>query len=197
MFVASPKRLADISPEQEADDILMMPALEKKDNLKILVVDDDPNEMRSLVIGLRLEGFDAIGASSGPTALNMLDQESFRVVIIDLMMPEMNGLQLARAVRDSYPSITTLLMSAYHLSPVQLARADTGVAGFVPKPFCFEELVRFIQSKVDPDALSEPAPVKIASELHTPIDISSTHGGQESSIPLIEQLDLLDKPELG
>lgn len=141
---------------------------------RILVVDDEPNEMRSLVIGLKLEGFDADGASNGHIALEMLNEKEYSVVIIDLMMPEMNGLQLARAVRRAHPEITTIMMSAYHLSPVQLAKADTGVVGFVPKPFSFDELVRFILRKVDPQT-----PVKVGSfspggnrELNAPIDIA-------------------------
>lgn len=152
----------------------MIPALDKRKHLRVLVVDDDLNEMRSLVIGLRLEGFDAAGVESGAAAMAMLRERPFNAVIIDLMMPEMNGLQLARAVREVHPSITTILMSAYHLSPVQLARADTGVAGFVPKPFCFEDLVRFIQAKVDPTAPLEPHRSKASDQgLHAPIDVAA------------------------
>ncbi len=163
----------------------MMPALEKKSGQRILVVDDDPNEMRSLVIGLRLEGFDAVGVSSGADALTTLSGGSFQAMIIDLMMPEMNGLQLARAVRSDHPSMTTILMSAYHLSPVQLARADTGVVGFVPKPFCFEELVRFIQSKIDPEVAADGAAGSLGqgTGLHTPIDVTSIVVERDSKIP--------------
>jgi DNA-binding response OmpR family regulator len=152
----------------------MMPALEKKTLPKILVVDDDPNEMRSLVIGLKLEGFDAVGVANGTDALTALNGASFRAAIIDLMMPEMNGLQLARAVRSAFPSVTTMLMSAYHLSPVQLVRADTGVVGFIPKPFCFDELVRFIQIKINPGMPIRKILSTSASNagLHAPIDVT-------------------------
>ena len=159
----------------------MMPALEKKTNSGILVVDDDPNEMRSLVIGLRLEGFDAVGAPGGTEAMTMLRDGNYCAVLIDLMMPEINGLQLARTIRASYPLMTTILMSAYHLSPIQLARADTGVVGFVPKPFCFDELVRFIQSKIDPDGprkASHGSPLPGAG-LNMPIDVQGVVNSPE------------------
>ena len=81
----------------------MMPALESKVDRKILVVDDDVNEMRSLVIGLKLEGFDAEGVTRGSEALIKLEDGGYVAVIIDLMMPEMNGLQLARAIRNRSP----------------------------------------------------------------------------------------------
>ena len=152
----------------------MVPELKKKSGPKILVVDDDPNEMRSLVIGLKLEGFDAAGVSNGAQALTALGSAKYSAVVIDLMMPEMNGLQLAREIRASHPSVTTMLMSAYHLSPLQLARADTGVVGFVPKPFCFEELVSFIRSKTSPGAAGSPERDRgaLKNGLHAPIDVT-------------------------
>jgi DNA-binding NtrC family response regulator len=166
-----------------------MPKLKQKNETRVLVVDDDPNEMKSLVIGLKLEGFDAIGTSSGADALNALDKQSYSVVLIDLMMPKMNGLQLARAVKSTHPDTILLLMSAYHLSPVQLARADTGVVGFVPKPYCFEELVHFIQLKLHPDTIqtnagSIPPSVTTDTGLHNPIDVSSI-GKSRDSVPPI------------
>ena len=57
---------------------------------RVLVVDDDPNELKSLVIGLKLEGFDTLGASSGADALNALSTQRYSVVLIDLMMPKMS-----------------------------------------------------------------------------------------------------------
>ncbi len=138
---------------------------------KLLIVDDNPNEMNSLAIGLRLEGFEADGVAGGAAALEAMSKKQYSVVLIDLMMPEMNGLQLARSIRNAHPETVTIMMSAYHLSPVQLAKANTGVVGFVPKPFCFEELVYFIRQKLD----AENAPPKAAQftnrELSTPTEI--------------------------
>lgn len=140
---------------------------------RLLIVDDDQNEMNSLAIGLRLEGFDADGVESGKAALEHLQQMAYDAVLIDLMMPEMNGLQLARQIRKAYPSIITILMSAYHLSPVQLAKADTGVVGFVPKPFCFEDLVSFLRQKIGEKNADMPAPADLRHkrELGTPLEI--------------------------
>jgi DNA-binding NtrC family response regulator len=166
-----------------------MPELKQKKQTRVLVVDDDPNEMKSLVIGLKLEGFNAIGTSSGADALDALGRQAYSVVLIDLMMPKMNGLQLARAVKSAHPNTITLLMSAYHLSPVQLARADTGVVGFVPKPYSFDELVRFIHLKLYPDDIetnmnSVPPSVTTDTGLHNPIDVSSI-GNSRDSVPPI------------
>jgi CheY-like chemotaxis protein len=125
---------------------------------RVLVVDDNPGEVKALRIGLDLEGFLVTGVTAGRDALTQLGEHPYALVLIDMMMPEMNGLELARAVRDAHPTIPTILMSAYHLSPVQLARADTGAVGFVPKPFDFEELVRFIRRKIGLGAERETTP---------------------------------------
>jgi CheY-like chemotaxis protein len=121
----------------------------------ILIVDDNPGEVHTLRIGLDLEGFDATGVTNGDEALTTLSNRSYSVMLIDMMMPGMNGLELARAVKSIRPGMPTILMSAYHLSPVQLARADTGAVGFVPKPFDFDELVYFIRRKIGAEDLDE------------------------------------------
>ena len=156
----------------------MIPALEKNKKSALLIVDDDHNEMNSLAIGLRLEGFDADGVDSGSSALAALRQKEYAAVLIDLMMPEMNGLQLARQIRASHPTAITILMSAYHLSPVQLAKADTGVVGFVPKPFCFEDLVIFLRQKLDHESAVMVSDSDLADkgELAAPIDIPAIIG---------------------
>jgi len=141
---------------------------------RVLVVDDNPGEVKALRIGLDLEGFDVTGVNGGQDALTRLGEHPYSLVLIDMMMPEMNGLELARAVRDAHPTVPTILMSAYHLSPVQLARADTGAVGFVPKPFDFEELVQFIRRKIGLGAERE-APARRArpgrAGLGSPFDV--------------------------
>ena len=64
------------------------------------------------------------------------------------MLPGTNGIQLARLVRERHPGTRVVLTSAYHLSERQLARADCGAAGFVPKPLDLGELAQFLRSKV-------------------------------------------------
>lgn len=151
----------------------MITSLPQDTKLKLLIVDDDTNEMNSLAIGLRLEGFEAVGTDNGAKALIMMEQTHFAAVLIDLMMPEMNGLQLARRIRSAFPLTKTIMMSAYHLSPIQLAKADTGVVGFVPKPYCFDDLVSFIRQKLDPSDRVSISSDSSDSGFSMPIDIPS------------------------
>jgi DNA-binding response OmpR family regulator len=123
---------------------------------RVLVVDDEENQVRVLAIGLRLEGFEVLTARSAEAAFDLLAREQVDLAIVDLMMPGTNGLELARQVRDNYPKVRVVLTSAYHLSERQLARADCGVVGFVPKPYELAELAGFLRSKLSTSARPSP-----------------------------------------
>lgn len=115
----------------------------------ILIVDDEPNLRRTLALGLRMEGFDTDMAASAGAALQLLARRPFDLAVVDLMMPEIHGLELARSMRILHPSCRVVLTSAYHLSERQLAQADCGVIGFIPKPYDIEELATFLRTKVN------------------------------------------------
>ncbi len=115
---------------------------------RILIVDDEDNHRKTLSIGLKLEGFETLEARDGEAALVVLETETADFAIVDLMMPGINGLDLARRLRFRCPDLRVVLTSAYHLSERQLARADVGAIGFVPKPYRLEDLVSFLRSKI-------------------------------------------------
>ncbi len=109
------------------------------------------NQRRSLAIGLRLESFEVAEAADGEEALAFFDHGGEAdVAIIDLMMPGINGLDLARRLRRACPDVRVILTSAYHLSERQVARADVGAVGFVPKPYHLDELVAFLRRQSEP-----------------------------------------------
>jgi DNA-binding response OmpR family regulator len=115
----------------------------------VLIVDDEENHLRSLSIGLRLEGFEVVVAASSQEALGALRESASTIdlALIDLMMPGINGLDLARQMRRLYPTVRVVLSSAYHLSARQLERAECGAVGFVPKPYRLAELCSFLRAK--------------------------------------------------
>lgn len=111
---------------------------------RILIVDDEANHRRSLSISLRMEGYDVVEASDGEHALSTIAAQpadlQVDIVICDLMMPRVDGLELARRLRFAHPQTRVILMSAYHLTRAQLERAQVGEIGFLPKPYAFEQL---------------------------------------------------------
>ena len=119
------------------------------DGPNALLINDDSDELTAFTMGLRLEGICVTGTTSAARALDLLGRKEYDVALIDLMISEINGLELARKIRSRHPRVVTILMSDYLLSPVQLAKANTGVVGFVPKPCRFEEVARFIRAKLE------------------------------------------------
>lgn len=118
---------------------------------RVLIVDDEENQRRTLSIGLKHEGFEVYSAASGSEALQMLTATpGIEVAVIDLMMPGLNGLELARQIGRLYPGIRVVLASAYHLSARQFERANCGACAFIPKPYSLPDLCRALRGKVQP-----------------------------------------------
>jgi len=115
--------------------------------MRILVVDDEPSHCRSLSMGLRSEGFFVYQANSAKEAIRIIDVQPVDVAIVDIMMPGINGLELGRLLRDSYPDIKVILVSAYHISGRQVALTGTGAVAFLPKPYRIERLVTFLTDR--------------------------------------------------
>ncbi len=116
---------------------------------RMLIVDGENSQRRALSAGLSVEGFEVAFASSFQDALRILGSSSIDVAMIDLMMPDLNGLELARQIRRGFPSVRVVLSSAYHLSARQVERADCGAVAFVPKPYKIGEVCRFLRAKAN------------------------------------------------
>ena len=121
----------------------------------VLIIDDEENLRRTLALGLKVEGFDTEQASSGVEGIELLTTIMSRgdridIVLVDLMMPGLNGLEVARHITRSFPGVQVVLSSAYHLSRSQLDRSSCGAIGFVPKPYSMTELTRYLRDKTSP-----------------------------------------------
>jgi len=115
---------------------------------KVLVVDDEADDACVLALGLRMEGFEVETASDAGRALHVMGGEAFDLVVVDLMMPGTNGIQLARMTRERFPDVRVVLISAYPLSEHQLVLADCGAVGFASKPFDVIDFARFLHGKL-------------------------------------------------
>jgi len=107
---------------------------------RVLIVDDEKNFrgiLRSFVESL---GYFCAEAASGSAALGLLKKTLFPIVISDIVMPEMNGLELLRAIRKHYPDVDVLIISAYgdNYSPMKIV--ESGASDFLAKPFSLDQL---------------------------------------------------------
>src|SRR5262249_1370577 len=118
-----------------------------------LVVDDESSIRFSLALGLELEGFDVVCVGGAEEALELMRHDRFDLALVDLMMPGIHGLDLARRLRLLCPSVQLVLTTPYYLSERQIPLADCGAVGFLPKPYGLDRLVQFLRNKLEGTAL--------------------------------------------
>jgi CheY-like chemotaxis protein len=113
--------------------------------VRLLVVEDTEHVRKMLVDILELHGFEIAGeAEDGPDALQQVAPADPDVVVLDYMMPEMDGLEVARRIREQRPDQHVILYSAYLDDELERMAQEAGVAVCVPKMAGVEELAREI-----------------------------------------------------
>ena len=113
----------------------------------IFVIDDDAPIREALEGLIRSIQFDVETFGTTEEFLKFKRPDAPGCIILDVRLPGLNGLDLARQIRRSYPTVRVVLSSAYHLSARQVERADCGAIGFVPKPYRLAELCSFLRAK--------------------------------------------------
>jgi DNA-binding NarL/FixJ family response regulator len=116
-------------------------------SVRLLVVDDTEHVRTMLVDILGLHGFDVAGhAASGSDAVTRANELDPDVVVMDLKMPEMDGLEATRLIRESRPDQQVILYSAYVDDEVEKKARDAGVVVCIPKMSGVEALAREISA---------------------------------------------------
>jgi len=114
--------------------------------LRLLVVDDDPAVTSLLRRGFTYEGYEVLAAGSGAEALTLARERPPALVVLDIMMPEMDGLEVCRRLRQADPSLPILLLTAKDAPGDQIAGLDIGADDYVTKPFSFEVLAARVRA---------------------------------------------------
>jgi two-component system alkaline phosphatase synthesis response regulator PhoP len=112
---------------------------EKK--MSILLVEDEENLHEALRLNLELEGFDVVSAYDGVAALKSIQAEYFDLIILDVMLPEMDGINVTETVRLSNNEIPILILSARNSSADRVLGLKKGADDYLTKPFNLEELL--------------------------------------------------------
>ena len=112
---------------------------------KILVVDDDPKIRSVLGRGLRFEGYDVQIAAGGQEALQLARETPFDLVVLDLTMPRMDGLEVCRRLRRGV-NVPILMLTARSAVADRIVGLDSGADDYLTKPFDFEELLARVRA---------------------------------------------------
>jgi DNA-binding NtrC family response regulator len=106
----------------------------------ILIVDDEPNVRLNYRVALETEGLDPFEAAEGESALNMMAERKFDLVILDMRMPEMGGLELLEKMRERGIQVPTVIITAYGDVPHAVQALKLGAIDFLEKPLTPEAL---------------------------------------------------------
>jgi len=112
---------------------------------KILIVDDEQIVRESLANWLKEENYQVEAAENGPLALEKIRQYSFQVVLLDLKMPGMDGLQVLTEIKKDFPDIEVIIMTAYGAVNTAVEAIKAGAYDYIVKPFDPEEVALLIK----------------------------------------------------
>ena len=137
---------------------------------KILVVDDERSICRNVKKILSKSNYEVSEALSAEEAMQKMAEETFALVISDLVMPGTNGLELLRLVKKQWPLASVIMMTAYSSTGTAVRAIRLGALGYLPKPFTPEELRSLVKEALS-GGLVEATATKKEREAINAIDI--------------------------
>ena len=126
--------------------------------MKVLIADDDPQLVRALRITLAAHGYDVVAAPDGPSAIALAAKEHPDIVMVDLGMPRLDGVQVIEAMRG-WTSVPIIVVSGRTGSADKVDALDAGADDFVTKPFQVDELLARLRALSRRAAASVDEPV--------------------------------------
>jgi DNA-binding NtrC family response regulator len=156
---------------------------------RIMVVDDEQIIRESICYILRKEGYNVTEAENGRVAYDKLTLESFDLVITDLEMPEMKGIELLERITHMNPQTSVIIITAYGSLETAIAALRSGASDYILKPIEFDELLVKIRRLLDHKKIALENQF-LRRELHRSSDFSNLVG---KSIPMQRVITLIQK----
>lgn len=113
--------------------------------MKLLIIEDDETILEGLNFCLTKEGYDVIAVSSGIEALKTIAKEKINLILLDINLPDINGIELYKKIKED-KDIPTIFLTANDLEPTIVQALDLGADDYITKPFKTRELISRINS---------------------------------------------------
>lgn len=107
---------------------------------RILIVDDDEALATLMEKALRAEGYEVRRAGDGPAGLALLEEQPADLVLLDVRLPGMSGMEVLRQIREKHAGTLVLIITGYSSLPVALEAVEGGAIGYLTKPFKMSDL---------------------------------------------------------
>ena len=117
--------------------------------MRILVVDDDPTVLKSCQRVLEAEGFGVYLVPSADKALEAMRNDDFSLLLVDIKMPQRDGIYLMTEIKKEWPHIPIIVMSGYDTEQTVQQAMESGAASFIAKPFTPTELLNALQKVLE------------------------------------------------
>ena len=116
--------------------------------MRILVIEDEPRILAFLARGLEAEGFTVDGAADGAEGLRRAAKGAYDLVVLDLLLPRLDGLAVLRELQQLRPELPVVIVSARSDLETKLRGFGLGACDYVPKPFSFDELLARVRAQL-------------------------------------------------
>jgi two-component system, OmpR family, alkaline phosphatase synthesis response regulator PhoP len=131
----------------------------------VLIVDDEKNIRLTLSRALEILELETETAANGEQALAKLKEKEFGLILLDLKMPGMDGMEVLRRVREIRPDIRIIILTAYGTVELAVEAMKLGAADFIQKPFAPEEIRELVSRVLDREKIDEQKAVDYGSSI--------------------------------
>ncbi len=111
----------------------------------VLVVDDEELTLRTISRGLRAEGYEVFTAASGEDALRIFEEQDPELILLDIILPGIDGVEVLRRMKSANPAAIVLMMSAYHMVDRAVEAMKAGAYDYLVKPFHLADLMSTLE----------------------------------------------------
>ena len=120
----------------------------REDMPTVLIIDDNPEDQNNMAEILKSEGYDTVAAGMGPEGIKLCREHRPDLIMLDLVMPDMNGIEILREFKKEFPDIPVIMCSAAGLEQVVALALRVGATGYIVKPYDRETVLKNLKGHI-------------------------------------------------